>query len=423
MVEELHECGLLHDLTSSSLTLQDTEEAEAEKEKTEEDLAAEVKGSDGSRDLAVKTGEKRRPRKLVEDEHRETGGVKWSIYNTYLKASSYWTWAILVVLILFMECGTQCVGMILPLKDIATVDSAISYTLQDVNTSLASVFASAITVFVIFPLFLIPAFALGLVYHFLIVRYLHIGHDLRQMESNSFGELLDGIVTMRAFSTEQQFLDELHSKIDFNIKMSYMIWMMNRWLLLNFEILSAGAVLVTTLFSLLGLVSAGIAGICITSAMNFTGSIYWACHTWTSLELDLKEYWFMFISSVERVVEYLNLPQEPPALLESNRPPAYWPSSSNQYALMSVEDLVIKYAPDLPPVLYGISFQLQSGECIGLLGRTSSGKSTLAMSILRFTFIPQDAILFSRTLWDNLDPFNEHMDEECLDVLYGTMCR
>ena len=29
----------------------------------------------------------KKPRKLVEDEHREVGGVKWSIYKTYLKAS------------------------------------------------------------------------------------------------------------------------------------------------------------------------------------------------------------------------------------------------------------------------------------------------------------------------------------------------
>ena len=27
------------------------------------------------------------PRKLVEDEHREIGGVKWSIYKSYLKSS------------------------------------------------------------------------------------------------------------------------------------------------------------------------------------------------------------------------------------------------------------------------------------------------------------------------------------------------
>ena len=91
-------------------------------------------------------------------------------------------------------------------------------------------------------------------------------------------------------------------------------------------------------------------------------------------------------SSVERVVEYLDLPQEPPTVIESSRPPAYWPSSTgpNSDALISVEDLHIKYAPDLPDVLHGITFQLKARERVGLLGRTGSGKSTLAMSILRF---------------------------------------
>jgi hypothetical protein len=70
--------------------------------------------------------------------------------------------------------------------------------------------------------------------------------------------------------------------------MWYSFWMTNRWLLLNFDALGALSVLVTTLFALSGLVSAGTAGICITSAMAFTNSIYWACRFWTGLELDLK---------------------------------------------------------------------------------------------------------------------------------------
>src|ERR1700735_785822 len=70
--------------------------------------------------------------------------------------------------------------------------------------------------------------------------------------------------------------------------MWYNFWMTNRWLLVYFDGLGALAVLITTLFSLSGLVSAGTAALCMTSAMAFTASIYWACRFWTALELDLK---------------------------------------------------------------------------------------------------------------------------------------
>ena len=70
-----------------------------------------------------------------------------------------------------------------------------------------------------------PAFAIGLVYRHLAIGYLNTGRDLRRMESNSrspifseFGELLEGIVTVRAFSAEHRFLDGLHAKIDVTTK-------------------------------------------------------------------------------------------------------------------------------------------------------------------------------------------------------------
>jgi hypothetical protein len=70
--------------------------------------------------------------------------------------------------------------------------------------------------------------------------------------------------------------------------MWYTFWMTNRWLLLRFDALGAVGVFITTLFALSGLVPARIAGLCITSSMAFTMSIYWACRQWTALELDLK---------------------------------------------------------------------------------------------------------------------------------------
>jgi hypothetical protein len=68
----------------------------------------------------------------------------------------------------------------------------------------------------------------------------------------------------------------------------YSFIMINRWLSLNLDVLGALTVLIATLFALSGLVSAGVAGLCITSAMDFTDSIYWACLSYTGLELDLK---------------------------------------------------------------------------------------------------------------------------------------
>ncbi|KIY50596.1 hypothetical protein FISHEDRAFT_39032 [Fistulina hepatica ATCC 64428] len=540
-----------------------------------EEMAAEIKVSevDEANAVALEAVEPHKPRQLIKEEHREVGGVKWKIYKTYLKASSYYIWVFLafVVLInqvlsvgekiwvkywgeaygapgadtydhvyvssgyhfqqensdahwLFGHIGKQlpmsssssfsvtswpridwpdanarpmfyigiyaAIGLASVLvnvgsvaaqysgalrasrilfkrlldtvihatfrfhdttpqgrmlnrfgKDIETIDTSLASSLQAVNSSLAGFIAAVVTIGIVLPGFLLPAVAIGFVYRELAVAYLNTGRDLRRMESNTrspifsdFNELLDGIVTVRAFSVEKRFLDNLHRKVDITTKFYYDFWMTNRWLLLNFDTLGAVAVLITTLFAISS-VDAGWTAICITSAMSFTMSVYWACRFWTALELDLN--------SVERVVEYLDLPQEPPTIIENSRPPAYWPSSSSE-ALIQVENLTVRYSPELPAVINDVSFTLSPGERIGLLGRTGSGKSTLAMSLLRFvdpasgrilidgidittigvadlrsrlTFIPQDATLFSGTLRDNLDPFGEHDDNACREVL------
>ncbi|KAG8933322.1 hypothetical protein FRC02_012140 [Tulasnella sp. 418] len=326
-------------------------------------------------------------------------------------------------------------------RDIEVVDSSLSSSLRTTGSYIASFLAALLTVVIVLPHFFIPAVLIAYTYYRLSYGYVVAGRSLRRMESTTrspifaaFGDMLEGLVTVRAFSSEPRFLDNLHSKVDLTTKMWYGFWMTNRYLLLRFDTLGAISTLLTTFFALARL-QAGLAALTITSAMAFTSSVYWTCRMITQLEMDLN--------SVERVVEYLDLPQEPPAVIESNRVPAYWPSSSAD-PLVVVEDLVIKYAPELPSVLHGVSFALKSRERVGLLGRTGSGKSTLAMALLRFvdpasgkiiidgiditsiglqdlrsrlTIIPQDAVLFSGTIRDNLDPFHEHSDEELDQVL------
>ncbi|KAF8587167.1 multidrug resistance-associated ABC transporter [Ramaria rubella] len=327
--------------------------------------------------------------------------------------------------------------------DINIIDARLQNMTHMLATSLASFVGGVLTVTFVVPWFLPIGAVLAYFYVRFSVAYLATGRDLRRLESTSrspiiagFSDLVNGIVTVRAFSLERQFLAEHYKRVDTNLRFWYFTWMLNRWLLLNYDVLGAVSVLAATIFALAGYVPAGFAALSIVSAMTFSSSVYAACRGYTELELCLN--------SVERVVEFLNIPKEPPALIENNQVPAYWPSTSDSDSLLVVEDLEVKYAPDLPSVLHGISFSLKARERVGLLGRTGCGKSTLAMSLLRFveptsgrilidgidttsigthdlrsriTFIPQDATLFAGTIRDNLDPFNEHSDEDCLDAL------
>ncbi|KAJ7742658.1 hypothetical protein DFH07DRAFT_750164, partial [Mycena maculata] len=55
---------------------------------------------------------------------------------------------------------------------------------------------------------------------------------------------------------------------------------------------------------------------------------------------------------------------------EAEKPPAHRPSSGE----LVVEKLSARYSPDGPKVLRHISFRVNSGERVDIVGRTGSGK-------------------------------------------------
>ena len=85
-------------------------------------------------------------------------------------------------------------------------------------------------------------------------------------------------------------------------------------------------------------------------------------------------------------MEYLDIPQEPVAIVQSDPLPAYWPSTSNKDYLLQVDGLVVKYAPELPEILHEVSFNLKAKERIGLLGRTGILPSSVLCICLPYHF-------------------------------------
>lgn len=84
------------------------------------------------------------------------------------------------------------------------------------------------------------------------------------------------------------------------------------------------------------------------------------------------------MTSVERVLFYCNkLPIESKG--GNAAAPLHWPS----HAAVEFEKVSVKYRDDLPEVLKEVSFSVPGGSKVGIVGRTGSGKSSLAQALFR----------------------------------------
>lgn len=72
------------------------------------------------------------------------------------------------------------------------------------------------------------------------------------------------------------------------------------------------------------------------------------------------------MNAVERIVYYAHdIEQEPPHEILEAEPAALWHSKGK----MEIKDAILKYRPELPLVLKGLSMSVQGGEKIGIVGR------------------------------------------------------
>ncbi|PBC29424.1 Multidrug resistance-associated protein [Apis cerana cerana] len=139
------------------------------------------------------------------------------------------------------------------------------------------------------------------------------------------------------------------------------------------------------------------------------------------------------MTSVERILQFTQLDKEGPFESEPNKkPPAQWPFKGE----INFDHLYLRYEDSAPPVLKDLCFTIKPGEKIGIVGRTGAGKTSLISALFRLaklegsiyidkldtkqiglhelrkkiSIIPQEPVLFSATLRDNLDPFHNFDD-------------
>ncbi|KAK1377135.1 ABC-type xenobiotic transporter [Heracleum sosnowskyi] len=253
--------------------------------------------------------------------------------------------------------------------------------------------------------------------------------------ASQLSESIAGAITIRAFKEEGRFISENFHLIDANAIPYFHTFSENEWLIQRLE----GFCAVIVSFSALGMTlmpleasKSGYVGIALSFALSMNVFLVYAINLHCMLS--------NLLISVERLEQCMHIPTEAPEKLEENQPPPNWPSAGR----VEVNNLQVKYRPNGPLVLRGISCIFEGGHSIGIVGRTGSGKTTLISALFRVIepaegniiidnidiskiglhdlrshlgIIPQDPTLFSGSVRYNIDPLFEHTDTEIWQVL------
>ncbi|CAF4743672.1 unnamed protein product [Rotaria sp. Silwood1] len=267
--------------------------------------------------------------------------------------------------------------------------------------------------------------------------------DLRRLESitrspvySYLTSTIHGLKVIRSYHAEHMCSTEFFSHLDDNTRANYLIYITGRWAALRFDWVALIFIALVTILSMTLRVtghryfSTADIAMTLSYSLSLMGLLQWTIRL--SVDLETR------MTSVERVLEYCSLEQEPPAQVPLNRrPPSTWPS----HGRIVFDNVSMSHSSDNQSLLAlrHISMTIEAGEKVGIVGRTGAGKSSLIQTLFRMgtlvngqikidnidialiglddvrrhlSIIPQDPVLFTGTMRSNLDPFNEYSDVE-----------
>ena len=203
-----------------------------------------------------------------------------------------------------------------------------------------------------------------------------------------FGESLNGLSSICAYKAYDRMAHINGKFMDNNIRFTLVNISSNLWLTIRLETLGGLMIwLIATSAVLQNARAANQAmfastmGLLLSYTLNITNLLSGVLRQASRAENSLN--------SVERVDTYINLETEAPGVIETHRPPPGWPTSGS----IEFEDVVLRYRPELPPVLHGLSFTVPPTEKIGIVGRTGAGKSSMLNALFRIVELQKGKII------------------------------
>ncbi|KAK9438156.1 ABC transporter [Metarhizium brunneum] len=335
--------------------------------------------------------------------------------------------------------------------DMDTLDQSLPPELMHFLMTATSLIMQTGAVSTVLPVFMLPALVATLLGGALGELYNRTNLTVKQLVASTqspiftqFSESLSGLVVVRARSEMPRvFADGLNTLLYTSAKAAGAQRECDQWMKFRINTLAAVVQVSAGMLALSkqGAISAGLVGFSLTAASTMSALILRLVFSINFLNTEMQ--------SFHRVSEYAKLPPEESGKEAEQKEntdvvyadalertiPADWPRSGR----VEFRNVTVRYTLDGPDILKDINLVFNAGERVAIVGRTGSGKSTLVLSLLRFTYIvsgqilydgvditavprkrlrhaiatiPQEALIFQGTIASNLDPSGEVPQEK-----------
>ncbi|EGW34105.1 uncharacterized protein SPAPADRAFT_133715 [Spathaspora passalidarum NRRL Y-27907] len=321
-------------------------------------------------------------------------------------------------------------------KDTDVLDNEISENMRFFFVNAAQLVGTIILFIVFIPWIAVALPVIAFVFVLIANYYQASNREVKRLEAilrsfvfNNVNEVLSGLSVIKAYKSQTRFAKISDKLVNRANEATFIVFANQRWIAIQLEIVASCLVLLVSLLCCFKVfdISPATVGLLMTYSLSIASSLSNLIRTFTEVE--------NYMNSVERLCHYAQkLPQEAAYTIDSTEPPSTWPREGG----IEFDKVNMRYRPELPLILKGLTFTIAPHEKVGICGRTGAGKSSIMTALYRLSeletgkilidgvdiskiglkslrshlsIIPQDPVLFNGTIRSNLDPFGEHSDE------------